>query len=51
MVLLDDLRVTVIVGRPEQLTRDGALVDDLIIPFRWIDLDLGLFKKFIKVIG
>ena len=47
MVLLDDLRVTVIVGRPEQLTRNGALVDDLIIPFRWINLDLGLFKKFI----
>ena len=51
MVLLDDLRVTMIVGRPEQLARDGALVNDLIIPLRWIDLDLCLFKKFIKVIG
>ena len=45
MVLLHDLVVAMVIGRPEQFTGDGALVDDLKIALGRVDLDLGGIKE------
>ena len=50
MVLLHDLVVAMVIGRPEQLTGDGALVDDLEIALRRVDLDLGGVKELREVL-